>query len=65
MLKGRSYHFPTLGTHMKSREEILFKGGKFVTPLVLHTKSFTKTCHEHLVYVLMHVIECVDKFLVT
>ena len=36
-----------------------------VAPSVLHPKSFTKICHEHHVYVLMHVIECVDKFLVT
>ena len=34
-----------------------------VTPPVLHRKSFTKTCHEHHVYVLMHVIKCVDQFL--
>ena len=33
-----------------------------VTPSVLHRKSFTKTDHEHHVYVLMHVIECVDQF---
>ena len=57
--------FPTLGTHMKSRDEILFKGERVVTPLELHPKSFTKICHEHLVYVLVHVIECVDKFLIT
>ena len=36
-----------------------------VTPSVLHPKSITKTCHEHHVYVLMYVIECIDKFLVT
>ena len=36
-----------------------------VTPSVLHPKSFTKTCHEHHIYVLMNVIECVDKFLET
>ena len=30
-----------------------------VTPSVLHPKSFTKTCHENHVYVLMHVIKCV------
>ena len=45
---------------MESRDEILFKEGRFVTPSVLHCKSFTKTCHEHHVYVLMHVIKCVD-----
>ena len=37
----------------------------YVTPSVLHRKSFTKIYHEHHVYVLMHVIECLDKFLVT
>ena len=36
-----------------------------VTPSVLHPKSFTKTCHEHHVYVLVYVIKCVDQFLVT
>ena len=34
----------------------------FVTPSVLHCKSFTKTCHEHHVCVLMHVIKSVDQF---
>ena len=66
MLQAHSYLFPILGTHMKSQDEILFKGvGRVVTPSVLHPKSFTKICHEHDVYVLMHVIEYVDKFLVT
>ena len=32
---------------------------------MLHRKSFTKTCHEHHVYVLMHVIRCVDQISVT
>ena len=36
--------------------------GETLTPLVLQRKSFTKTCHEHHVYVLMHVIKCVDQF---
>ena len=36
-----------------------------VTPSVLCLKSTTKICHEHHVYVIMHVIECVDKFLIT
>ena len=36
-----------------------------ITPTVLHPKLFAKICHEHYVYALMHVIECVDKFLVT
>ena len=40
-------------------------GGGYVTPSVLHPKPTTKTCHEHHVYVIMHVIEYVDKFLVT
>ena len=35
-----------------------------VTPLVLRPKQTTKSCHEHHVYVIMHVIEGVDKFLV-
>ena len=39
------------------------KGDKAVTPSMLHRKSFTKTSHEHRVYVLMHVIKCVDQFL--
>ena len=38
---------------------------KHVTFLVLHPKLFTKTYHEHHVYVLMYVIECVDKFFIT
>ena len=50
---------------MKSRDEILVKGGRAVTPSVLCPKQTTKSCHEHHVYVIMHVIECVDKFLVT
>ena len=36
---------------MKSWDEILFMGGRFVTPSVLHYKPFAKTCHEHHVYV--------------
>ena len=28
MLKAYSYPFPTLGTHMKSLDEILFNGGE-------------------------------------
>ena len=35
-----------------------------VTPSVLRPKQTTKLCHEHHVYVIKHVIECVDKFLV-
>ena len=34
-----------------------------ITHSVLHHKSFIKTCHEHHIYVLMHVIKCVDQFL--
>ena len=63
MLKAYAYPFPTIGTHMKSWDKILFKGGRVVTPSVLHPKSFTKICHGYHVYVLIHVIECVDKFL--
>ena len=33
-----------------------------VTPSMLHYKSFTKTCHEHYAYVLMHVLKSVDQF---
>ena len=50
---------------MKSWDEILFKGGRAVTASVLHPKQTTKPYHEHHVNVIMHVIECVDKFLVT
>ena len=53
--------FPTLGTHMKSRNEILFKGGRGVTLSVLRPKQITKPCHEHHIYVIMHVVECMDK----
>ena len=35
-----------------------------VTPSVLRPKPTTKSCHEHRVCVIMHVIEGVDKFLV-
>ena len=50
---------------MKSWDEILFKGARAVTPSVLCPKQTTKPYHEHHVYVIMHVMECVDKFLVT
>ena len=33
-----------------------------VTPSVLRPKQITKTCHEHHVYVITHVVECVDEF---
>ena len=46
---------------MKSQDDILFKGERVVTPSVLHPKSFAKTCHEHHIYVLMHVIKCETK----
>ena len=36
-----------------------------VIPSVLRPKQTIKSCHEHHVYVIMHVIEDVDKFLVT
>ena len=48
----------------ESQDEILFKGGRAVTPSVLRPKETTKSCHGHHVYVIMHVIEGVDKFLV-
>ena len=35
-----------------------------VTPSVLRPKPTTKSCHEHRVCVIMHVIEGFDKFLV-
>ena len=50
---------------MKSRDEILFKGGRAVTPSVLRSKQITKPCHEHHVYVIMHVMEGVDNIFVT
>ena len=56
--------FPTLGTHMKSQGEILFKGGRAVTPSVLRPKQITKSCHEHHVYVIMYVMDCVDNIFV-
>ena len=31
-----------------------------VTPLVLRPKQITKSCHEYHVYVIIHVMECVD-----
>ena len=34
-----------------------------VTPSMLHPKSFTKTRHEHHIYVLVHVMECIDEAL--
>ena len=36
-----------------------------VTPSVLRPKQTTKPYHEHHVYVIMHVIECVEKLFVT
>ena len=50
---------------MKSRDEILFKEGRAVTPLVLRPKQTTKSCHEHHVYVIMYVMKCVDNIFVT
>ena len=38
---------------------------KFVTPSVLRPKQTTKSCHEHHVYVIMYVMECVDNIFVT
>ena len=34
-----------------------------VTPSVLRPKQITKPCHEHHVYVIMHVMKCVDNIL--
>ena len=34
-----------------------------VTPSVLPLKQLAKLCHEHHVFVIMHVIKCVDPFL--
>ena len=55
------------GSRMRPSSRLLGQpiGWADVTPSVLHPKSFTKTYLEHDVYVLMHAIECVDKFLVT
>ena len=36
-----------------------------VTPSVLRPKPTTKPCHEHHVYVIKHVVKCVDQFLIT
>ena len=36
-----------------------------VTPSVLRPKQTTKSCHEHHVYVIMYVMECVDNIFVT
>ena len=36
-----------------------------VTPLVLRPKQITKPYHEHHVYVIMYVTECVDSIFVT
>jgi hypothetical protein len=39
--------------------------GRDVTPSELHPKQTAKPCHQHHVYVIMRVIKCEDKFLVT
>ena len=51
MLKAYSYPFPTLGTHMKSQAEILFKGGELLHPrcytlnhLLKHVMSIMFMC---------------------
>ena len=36
-----------------------------VTPSVLRPKQITKLCHDHHVYVIMHVMEGVDNIFVT
>ena len=58
-----SQHFrPSMdhGIRMMGHRERLARA-LIVTPLVLHHKLFTKTLHEHHVYVLMHVIKSVDQ----
>ena len=65
MLKAHFYPFPTQCTHMKSRDEILFKGGRAIRLPVLHPKQPAKSCHEHHVYMTLHVIKSVDELLVT
>ena len=55
--------FP-IGFCFESQDKILFKGGRAITPSVLRPKQITKSCHEHHVYVIMHVIEGGEKFLV-
>ena len=37
-------------------------GEDIVTPSVLPLKQLAKLCHEHHVFVIMHVIKCVDQF---
>ena len=62
--KGRAKRGPTDGA--RGTPGFLQMGRAHpVTPLVLRFKPTTKTCHEHHVYVIMHVIECVDKFFIT
>ena len=48
---------------IKGLGKIAISNDMSVTTSVLHHKSFTKTCHKHHVYVLMHVTSCVDQFL--
>ena len=40
-------------------------GLDIVTPSVLRPKQTTKSCHEHRVYVIIYVMECVDNIFVT
>ena len=57
-----NFAYPCLKSYLSDLEFTLEFA--IVTPSVLHPKSFTKTCNEHHVYMLMHVIECVDNFFV-
>ena len=43
---------------------VLSGRGDAVTPSVLRSKSITKISHEHHIYVIMHVMECVDNIFV-
>ena len=48
----------------KMESTILWSTRGEVSPSVLRPKQTTKSCHELYVYVIMHMIEVVDKFLV-
>ena len=63
--KIKNNFFLILGEVPLDRHTVACHKSQVVTPSMLHPKLFIKTCHGHHVYVLMHVIECVDKFLVT
>ena len=65
LLQNNDIALSTIHDAIDERTFEQIKNIEIVTPSVIHPKSFTKTCHEHHVYVLMHVMECVDKFLIT